>query len=60
MSHLLALIKAIVPHMPSQQELDEAYLSKSVDGVDLERRIWELDHRRIQPFASNALGGALH
>lgn len=60
MSHLLALIKACVPHAPTQQELDEAYLNQSVDRVDLERRIWEMDHRSNQPFASNALGGALH
>jgi hypothetical protein len=61
MSHLIKLIKAFVPHIPSQQEQDEEYLNQSVDCADVERRIWELDHR-AQPSAvrSVAMGGALH
>lgn len=61
MSHLVELIKTLVPHVPSQQERDEAYLSEAVDIFDVERRMWEIDHRSapsgVQP---NALGGALH
>jgi hypothetical protein len=59
MSHLIELIKAFVPHIPTQQERDEAYLSESVDMVDVERRIWEIDHRGDQT-QSPAFGGALH
>jgi hypothetical protein len=59
MSHFIELIKACVPHIPSQQERDEAYLSESVDIADVERRIWEIDHRGAQTQASY-LGGALH
>ncbi|NVO07252.1 MAG: DUF3563 family protein [Rhodoferax sp.] len=60
MSHLIELIKAIVPHIPTQQERDEAYLSESVDMVDVERRIWEIDHRDSQSQQTPAMGGALH
>jgi hypothetical protein len=61
MSHLVELIKALVPHIPSQQERDEIYLSESVDQIDVERRIWEIDHRS-SPLANQslAMGGALH
>jgi hypothetical protein len=43
--------------MPSQQASDEAYLNESVDIFDVERRIWEIDHRSSR---SLALGGAVH
>lgn len=61
MSHIIELIKALVPHIPSQQELDEAYLNESVDACDVERRMWEIDHRAApsQP-QGEGLGGALH
>jgi hypothetical protein len=59
MSHLIELIKAFVPHIPSQQEQDEAYLNNSVDQADVERRMLEIDHRHHQEHAS-ALGGGLH
>jgi hypothetical protein len=59
MSHLIELIKAFVPHIPSQQELDEAYLSESVDVADVERRMVEIDHRDHRSQFSS-LGGALH
>jgi hypothetical protein len=59
MSHLIELIKAFVPHIPTQQERDEAYLSESVDMADVERRIWEIDHRGEQTQPTY-LGGALH
>ena len=45
MSTLYALIKALLPHIPTQQERDEAYLAESVDAPDLERRLRQIDHR---------------
>ena len=61
MSHFVELIKALVPHIPSQQELDEEYLSQAVDIYDVERRIWEIDHRSQQSGLNcPALGGAIH
>lgn len=45
MSTLYALIKALIPHIPTQQEREEAYLAESVDAQDLERRLREIDHR---------------
>ncbi len=59
MSHLMELIKALVPHIPSQQELDAEYLGEAVDIYDVERRIWEIDHRAHAPL-SQSLGGAVH
>jgi hypothetical protein len=43
MSHLLELIKALVPQLKCQQDLDEAYLCASADVVDLERRMRLVD-----------------
>jgi len=61
MSQLIELIKAFVPHIPSQHERDEAYLNESVDAADVERRLWEIDHRHSPSQPSHdALGGALH
>jgi hypothetical protein len=61
MSHLIELIKAFVPHIPTQSERDEDYLNASVDACDVERRIAEIDHRNAHPLSqSNGLGGALH
>ena len=61
MSHFIELIKALVPHMPSQQEMDEEYLNEAVDIYDVERRIAEIDHRVAHPAAhAYPLGGALH
>jgi hypothetical protein len=57
MNHLIEMLKSVVPQMPSQQALDEAYLSEAVDIFDVERRIWEIDHRTSQ---TPALGGAVH
>lgn len=45
MSHLVELIKAFIPHVATQQELDEAYLNASTDIYDVERRMYEIDHR---------------
>jgi len=45
MFHLIELIKALVPHIPTQQELDDAYLNESVDIYDVERRMAEIQHR---------------
>jgi len=45
MSHLVDFIKALVPHVPTQQELDLAYLNEAVDVYDVERRMAEIDQR---------------
>ena len=45
MSNFIELIKALVPHMPTQEELDQNYLNDSVDIFDVERRMAEIDHR---------------
>ena len=59
MSPFIERIKAFVPHIPSQHERDAQYLAASVDAADVERRLWEIDHR--SPQRGNAgLGGALH
>jgi hypothetical protein len=43
------------PRSPSTLEADENYLSASVDMLDLERRMREIDRRRpIGPFGLNA------
>jgi len=61
MSHIIELIKALVPHIPTQQELDEAYLNESIDACDVERRQWEIDHHMAPTQShSEGLGGALH
>lgn len=61
MSHFVEFIKTLVPHIPSQQQLDEEYLCEAVDIYDVERRIAELDHRSMQPLNQVCgLGGALH
>jgi hypothetical protein len=57
MNHLVELIKSFIPPMSSQLARDEAYLSEAVDIYDVERRIWEIDHRASQ---SQSLGGAVH
>ncbi len=61
MSPIIEFIKTLVPHIPTQQELDEAYLNASIDACDVERRMWEIDHR-VAPSQPNTegLGGALH
>ena len=43
MSRIIELIKAHLPHIETQQELDEAYLAESVDIYDLEHRMRDLD-----------------
>lgn len=61
MSHIIELIKALVPHIPTQQQRDEEYLSHSVDVCDVERRLAEIDHRDVHPLTQTGpLGGALH
>jgi hypothetical protein len=59
MSQLTALLKSFVPRLPSQQERDEEYLCEAVNVYDVERRMWEIDHRAAQPF-SQAVGGVVH
>ncbi len=45
MSRLLGLIRALLPHLESARERDEAFLAQAVDNVDLERRMREIDAR---------------
>jgi hypothetical protein len=40
---LKELIQALLPHVQTQAELDEAFLAKSADMPDLEHRMRELD-----------------
>lgn len=44
MPDLLGLIKALIS-IPSQDELDAAYLAEAVDVCDLERLMREVDDR---------------
>lgn len=37
-------------HMPSDREYAEWYLSQSIDHVDLERRMKELDQRKVNLY----------
>jgi Protein of unknown function (DUF3563) len=61
MSHFVEFIKTLVPHFPSQQQQDAQYLSEAVDIYDVERRIWEIDHRGAQSRSqAYSLGGAWH
>ena len=61
MSQFVAFIKTLVPHIPSQQERDQNYLSQAVDIYDVERRLSEIAYRSAYPYyQSPALGGALH
>jgi hypothetical protein len=50
MSHLVALIKSLFTHVPSQKERDVAYLNQATDIYDVERRMQEIDNRQRQPF----------
>jgi len=43
MSKLIERIKALIPIIKSQKDLDDAYLSRSVDVYDLERRMRQID-----------------
>jgi hypothetical protein len=45
MSSLIQLFQALVPHLPSEDERDEAYLNQAVDLRDLERRMREVEAR---------------
>jgi hypothetical protein len=61
MSPLIERLIALVPHIPSQKELDEAYINDSVDIYDLERRMAEIDLRGVKPtYRQYPLGGVLH
>ena len=54
MSNLWSLIQGLLPHFTTPEERDEAYLCESVDQYDLERRMYELDHRDTRAL----MGGA--
>jgi hypothetical protein len=46
MSKFSELIKALAPGLRSQKEINEDYLSHSVDIYDLERRMYEIQGRK--------------
>ena len=46
---LIQLIKTLTPHIKTQKDLDEAYLSNSADVYDLERRMRVIDQRSCRP-----------
>jgi hypothetical protein len=56
MSMVTRLIKALTPHIWSQKDLDNAYLSESADACDLERRMREIDKRSQEPSRGLVLG----
>jgi hypothetical protein len=45
MSVLLKLLQSLIPHVQTESDLDEAYLAKSADAYDFERRLREIDNR---------------
>ena len=45
MSDLLERLKALVPSLPTERDLEEAYLSEALDIADLERRIRRIEQR---------------
>ncbi len=60
MSKLIELIQALLPHVETQAERDEAYLNDSVDIYDLERRMREIDGRADTLATGLRLGLVLH
>ncbi|CAD5374286.1 conserved hypothetical protein [Rubrivivax sp. A210] len=60
MSSLMGLIKALIPHIESQQERDEAFLAGAVDRCDLERRMREVDGHGRDHARALALGIGRH
>lgn len=61
MSQLTELIKALIPHIPTRQELDDAYLNESVDIYDVERRMAEIEHRpHGQTWQLPSFNGGMH
>ena len=61
MSNFIELIKALVPHMPTQEELDQNSLTESVDIFDVERRMADIDPRAHDfPDQAAAYGFHLH
>jgi len=58
MNQFREFLKALIPHIETQAERDEAYLAQAIDIYDLERRMEELDRRRrgARPFPSFAEG----
>ncbi len=60
MSKLIELIQALLPHVETQAERDEAYLNDSVDIYDLERRMREIDGRADSLATGLRLGLVLH
>lgn len=61
MSSFLNFLKSLLPHIKSQQERDESYLSQSIDLNDLERRLRDIDMRGRNKFqAGPAIGLHAH
>lgn len=51
-----ALLMSLMPHWRGQQMLDEQYLAESVDMIDLERRMHEIDNRASRRAGDLAVG----
>ena len=56
MSMLNRLIKALTPHIRSQKDLDDAYLSESASVYDLERRMRQIEQRSLSSAGGLAYG----
>jgi Protein of unknown function (DUF3563) len=56
MSKINALLMSLMPHWRGQQMLDEQYLAESVDLIDLERRMREIDNRAFRRAGDLAAG----
>ena len=50
MSKLVELIKTLAPAFKSRKEMDNTYLSESIDLCDLERRMREHKHKLVDGF----------
>ncbi len=56
MFHLIKVLQSVMPRADSQRALDDAYLARSSDVHDLERRQRTLDERGRNPLGGIALG----
>jgi hypothetical protein len=56
MTKIHALLMSLMPRLGGQHLLDEQYLAESVDLLDLERRMRELDGRAARRAADLAAG----
>ncbi|MDE2395587.1 MAG: DUF3563 family protein [Burkholderiales bacterium] len=57
MSNFFKFAKTLFARQSSREELDEAYLAQSVDLLDLERRMRDLDRRAPRLAPETEIGG---